>query len=158
MSAITVDPWLGDLPAERPQIGRPAKVPGQPQTRLRKIHCEACGFIARTTRGALIRSGLPSCGCGERMTLADLRDRAAVEWDALETELRGYGQAAYIAAMRELGERPEIETGGDYGRGGAAQHRCEWAGGYCVRFTSTPYCNEHTPGGLDSHYSERRGA
>lgn len=60
--------------------------------------------------------------------------------------------------MREIGVTPEREHGGAYGHGGAETKRCQWQGGYCPRFTSTLYCGEHTPGSLNGHYSERRGA
>lgn len=110
MSAIA-DPWLGEVAQPHKSGGRPAK--GH-VGRQRKVHCERCGFIAYASRGALQRSGLPSCGCGEPMTLANLRDRAAVEWDALEAELRSYGRETFNSAMRELGEPVERESGGEW--------------------------------------------
>jgi hypothetical protein len=139
MSATSVDPWLGEVAAPQNVGGRPAK--GH-VGRQRKVHCERCGFIAYASRGALQRSGFPVCGCGEPMTLANLRDRAAVEWDELEAELLSYGRGAYDAAMRELGYTAMI-AGKAPRRSGAAQHRCEWEGGYCAKFTSGRYCPEH---------------
>ena len=68
-----VDAWLGDLPAEPVNPGgRPAKS----QTgRMRKVLCSACGCIVYASAAALTRSGIPSCGCGEPMRIANLRDR-----------------------------------------------------------------------------------
>lgn len=141
MSATIADPWLGEVAEPRNVGGRPAK--GY-VGRQRKIHCEPCGFIAYASRGALQRSGLPVCGCGEPMTLANLRDRAAVEYDALEAELLSYGRDAYDAAMRELGYTGMIAKRSGDSKGGAEQHRCEWEGGYCSVFASGRYCSEHT--------------
>ena len=141
--------WLGD--AARPVVnvgGRPAK--GH-TGRQRKVLCEACGFIAYASRGALQRSGFPVCGCGRPMALANLRDRAAVEWDALEAELASYGRDAYTAAMRELGYTDMIERGSRYGKGGGPQKRCEETG--CNVFASGRYCNEHA-----GHRPERASA
>jgi hypothetical protein len=139
MSVPTESAWLGDIaPPAALRGGRPAK--GH-VGRQRKVHCERCGFIAYASRGALQRSGLPRCGCGEQLQLANLRDRFAVEPDALESELVSYGRSAYDAAMRELGEPVEREHGGAYGHSGAVQHRC--AEQHCDRFTSAVYCHEH---------------
>jgi hypothetical protein len=140
MSAVIEADWLGDVPQPAAPVGRPRST----QTgRMRKVHCIGCGCIVYASRGALQRSGLPVCGCGERMALANLRDRAAIEWDALDAELRSYGVKAYDAAMRELGETPQREHGGAYGHGGGAQHRCEWEGGHCAKYSSARYCPEH---------------
>lgn len=46
-------------------------------TRLRKVECDACGCIARMSRAAIRRSGLPTCGCGVAMTCADIEDAAS---------------------------------------------------------------------------------
>jgi hypothetical protein len=40
------------------------------------------------------RCGFPSCAWREPMVLANLRDRAIVEWDELEPELAGYDRDA----------------------------------------------------------------
>jgi hypothetical protein len=91
---------------------------------------------------------------GEPMALANLRDRAAVEWDALERELASYGRDAYNAAMRELGFTDMIEPKRVSARlGGGAQKRCQWEGGYCTKFASGRYCAEHDP-----HETARRTA
>jgi hypothetical protein len=133
--------WLGDVAAAPVTRGRPAARPGHPKTRSRKLECHGCGFIARASRGALVRAGMPSCGCGERMALADLRDRAAVDWDALAAELESYGRGAYDAAMRELGYTDMIAPRDTGGRGGGPPKRCAvWQ---CHRFTAAEYCAEH---------------
>jgi hypothetical protein len=141
MSATALtEAWLGDATAS-PAVsrgGRPAK--GH-VGRQRKVHCERCGFIAYASRGALQRSGLPRCGCGESMTLANLRDRAAVEWDALEAELVSYGRDAYTAAMRELGYAGMVEPRTRPAGSGLVQRRCEASG--CHRFSVGRYCREH---------------
>lgn len=134
--------WLGGASASpvapRNPGGRPAK--GH-VGRQRKVHCERCGFIAYASRGALQRSGLPVCGCGEPMTLANLRDRAAVEWDALEAELLSYGRDAYDTAMRQLGYSGMVEPRTRPAGSGLAQHRCEASG--CHKFATGRYCPEH---------------
>jgi hypothetical protein len=139
-TALNESAWLGDVapPVVRNVGGRPAK--GH-VGRQRKVHCEACGFIAYASRSALQRSGLPVCGCGEPMTLANLRDRAAVEWDALEAELRSYGRDAYDAAMRELGYSAMVEPRTRPAGSGLAQHRCEVWG--CHKFSAGRHCPEH---------------
>jgi hypothetical protein len=89
MSAPTIseNDWLGDATASpvRPAGGRPAK--GY-RGRQRKLSCPLCGFIAYATAGALTRAGVPVCGCGEPMVLANIRD----------SRLRGMGQARGGAA------------------------------------------------------------
>jgi hypothetical protein len=152
-ATFTESDWLGDAAASsKPHAGgRPAK--GH-TGRQRKIHCERCGFIAYASRGALERSGYPRCACGDAMVLANLRDRAAVEWDALEHELVSYGRDAYNAAMRELGFTDMIQPAARArSLGGGAQKRCQWEGGYCTRFASGRYCAEHNP-----HKTARRTA
>lgn len=47
-------------------------------TRQRKVECVACGVIVRMSRAAMLKSGLPTCGCGTPMTCSDLDDLAAV--------------------------------------------------------------------------------
>jgi hypothetical protein len=66
------------------RVGRPAK---DHSGRQRKLQCERCGFLCYVSRGALQRCGVPRCACGETLRLANLRDRAAVEWDQLAAEL-----------------------------------------------------------------------
>jgi hypothetical protein len=147
--------WLGDATASpTPNLGgRPAK--GH-VGRQRKVHCERCGFIAYASRGALQRSGLPVCGCGEAMTLANLRDRAAVEWDALEAELVSYGRDAYTAAMRELGYGGVVEPHTAPRRSGAAQQRCQGPG--CHKFTVGRYCPSCEQGRPEMAPAHRRAA
>ena len=36
-------------------------------TRLIKLECHSCGFIARASRSALENAGYPTCGCGQPM-------------------------------------------------------------------------------------------
>jgi hypothetical protein len=131
--------WLGDLAKHsRNPGGRPAK--GH-KGRQRKIHCERCGFIAYASASALERFGFPSCACGDPLVLANLRDRAIVEWDTLERDLMAQGRGVFDAAMRELGFTDMIESGGKYGHSGAVQHRCEVSG--CNRFAGGRWCHEH---------------
>lgn len=67
-------------------VGRPpARSRAKRHTsRQRKIQCDACGFIAYASAGALMTAGLPSCGCGARMAVAHVRDLAIIEPDAFE--------------------------------------------------------------------------
>jgi hypothetical protein len=154
VSALATD-WLGGAPAlPTPNPGgRPAKGHVGYQ---RKIHCEACGFIAYVTRAALLRSGFPTCGCGEPLALANLRDRAAVEWDALNAELRSYGRDAYDAAMRELGFAGMVEPRKRPAGSGLVQHRCEASG--CHKFSGERYCPEHVDHRPEMAPERRRAA
>jgi hypothetical protein len=71
------------------------------------------------------------------MRLANLRDHAAVEWDALEAELESYGRDADNAALHLLGCTDMIERAARAGGlGGAEQKRCRWKGGHCAKFAS----------------------
>ena len=36
-------------------------------TRMIKLECVQCGFIARASRSAIEKAGLPTCGCGGYM-------------------------------------------------------------------------------------------
>lgn len=151
-----VDPWLGDIPTESTPsapVGRPAK---SYSGRMRKVHCVGCGCIVYASRGALQRSGLPACGCGERMQLANLRDRAAVEWDALAAELESYGRDAYDAAMRELGHVDMIAPRRSTEHHGGAQRRCEVNG--CHKFAAGRYCAEHEQHRPEMAPASRRAA
>jgi hypothetical protein len=140
MSPLTETAWLGDTvpPVARGKVGRPAK---DHSGRQRKVYCQRCGFIAYASRRALQRAGMPSCGCGESLQIANLRDRAAVEWDALAEELESYGRDAYDAAMRELGYTNMIAPRRSAERHGGRQRRCEASG--CEKFTAGRYCPEH---------------
>lgn len=120
--------------------------------RLRKIECPApgCGFIAQVSRGALVRCGFPTCGCGERMQLAHMRDRAVVEYDALAEELESFGLVdkdrpelgtVFDRAMRELGYTDLVAPSKRDRKSGGDQHRCAYAG--CHRWTAAEFCREH---------------
>jgi hypothetical protein len=75
------------------------------------------------------------------MVLANIRDRAYVEWDKLEAELQALGAEAWNEAMREIGALDLVKrTSGDR-RGGAVQKRCEVHG--CNRFSGARFCPEH---------------
>jgi hypothetical protein len=76
--------------------GRPAK--GH-KGRQRKASCPGCGFIVYASASAYTRTGMPTCGCGTPMELANLRDVVAIEPERLE----GLSEKAFNAAMRELG-------------------------------------------------------
>ncbi len=111
---------------------------------MRKVHCPLCGVIVYASAGALKRSGMPTCGCGEPLQLANMRDRAVIEWDALQQELESYGPDAFDNAMRAMGFTDMIGRKRE-GRSGAGQHRCAWEHGYCQVFVSGTYCEEHEP-------------
>jgi hypothetical protein len=155
---LTESAWLGDVVplAVRGVGGRPAK--GH-VGRQRKLLCSGCGFIAYASAGAIGRAGgLPTCGCGGELHLPNLRDRAAVEGDALEAELMRSGPDAWNEACRELGTRDAMIVRSFKRDGGAeGSKRCEWTS--CSKFSRGRFCPEHDPGvsGL-GHYSERRGA
>jgi hypothetical protein len=141
--------WLGDTASHgRNPGGRPAK---DQRGRQRKLHCERCGFIAYASASALERCGFPSCACGEPMVLANLRDRAIVEWDQLERELSKLGERAYNAAMRELGFTDMIVKRSGDRKSGGDQRRCEF--GSCTRWARGRYCAEH-----DAHRPEMGSA
>lgn len=68
-------------------------------SRLRKVECVYCGCIARMSRAAMARSGVPFCGCGEgRMLVADLEDAARV---LPEEELYAHPDFRELAALEE---------------------------------------------------------
>ena len=52
---------LGKYPHGALNIGEGRK---KQTTRMIKMTCHSCGFIARASRGAVENSGVPSCGCG----------------------------------------------------------------------------------------------
>lgn len=141
--------WLAGAELEPKNIG------GRPRTngagKLIALECDECGLkLKATSRAALEQSGLPSCGCGGAFALVNMRDRAAIEWDALELELRAAGAQAYNDAMRELGHIDALLPVDSHGRlenrdrrAGEGQARCQWAGGHCMRYVSGRYCDEH---------------
>ena len=133
-----IDPWLGTAVPSRNPGGRPVK---NRSGKLRKVHCELCGVILYASASALQRSGLPTCGCGEPMVLANLRDRAIVEWDQLERELSQLGERAFNQAMRELGYTDMILKRHGDRKSGGDQRRCEF--GSCTRWARGRYCAEH---------------
>jgi hypothetical protein len=133
---VTQTDWLAGASASVRPGGRPAK---DHRGRQRKMHCASCGFIAYASRGAIERCGMPVCGCGEPMVLANLRDRAQLEWDALERELSALGRDAYNDAMREIGARDlVIAPLARVSKGGLVQKRCEAHG--CHKFAAARFC------------------
>lgn len=50
----------------------PSKREKKQTTRMIKLECDQCGFICRASHTAIIASGLPTCGCGELLSLPDL--------------------------------------------------------------------------------------
>lgn len=131
--------------------------------RSRKLECPDCGFIARCSAGALNAAGFPSCGCGARLELANLRDRAQLDWETLSAEIAQLAPAEQNRIYRELGYLDLVVALDSAGRiaaprrSGDAQKRCQWQGGYCSRYVTGATCPEHTPGGRDAHYADRRG-
>lgn len=97
---------MGAVPVSAP-VTRPTGRPAKGHTgRQRKSSCPACGFIAYASASAYRRAGMPVCGCGVRLQLANLRDIAELEPERLD-EL---GERSYHAAMRELGMVDEIHA------------------------------------------------
>lgn len=95
-------------------------------TRLRKVECTACGCIARMSRAAIRRSGLPTCGCGVAMTCSDIEDAASC---LPEREL--LVQPVYVEA-RELETRRALRETRIHG----VQHRHQCHG--CKAFIRHP--------------------
>lgn len=58
---------IGQFPGAALNPSRPTKK--QP-TRMIKMECQSCGFIARASRSAIERAGLPTCGCGGNIEIA----------------------------------------------------------------------------------------
>lgn len=144
MNGLEAD-WLGtDAEPQRNRGGRPAK--DYRARGNRKLECPSCGFVCRCSAAAVARAGgLPSCACGERMVVPELRDRAVIEWDALAAELQEAGPATWNRAMRELGHVDAIVTTHPERRGGAERRRCTWDAGYCTRWplSGSDRCREH---------------
>ena len=57
---------IGEYPHAEFTIGKKKQT-----TRMVKLTCEDCGFIARASRSALDRAGNPTCGCGGYMYTDD---------------------------------------------------------------------------------------
>jgi hypothetical protein len=118
-----------------------ARGPGRPAKghsgRMRKAECSACGFIVYASAAAYTRAGMPTCGCGEAMALANLRDIAELEPERLD----GLSLRAFNAAMRELGHTDMIRAKQPPRR--TSQPQC--AESSCSRFrrAGARYCHEH---------------
>jgi Na+-translocating ferredoxin:NAD+ oxidoreductase RNF subunit RnfB len=104
---------------------------------MRKSECSTCGFIAYASAAAYMRAGMPVCGCGDRMVLANLRDIAELEPERLD----GLSERAFNQAMRELGHTDMIHAKQPPRR--TSQPQC--AEPTCSRFRrrGARYCHEH---------------
>lgn len=74
-------------------------------TRLRKIYCPSCGFIARVSRACIVSPGLPSCACGAGPLLCE--DAA----DLIETGLMDINELSRrerTAVCHRMGWQDEI--------------------------------------------------
>jgi hypothetical protein len=64
---VAIDGWMKDLGAyphaRLDQLKRPTKKQG---TRMIKMECEKCGYVARTTRKWLEEVGAPLCACNKQ--------------------------------------------------------------------------------------------
>jgi hypothetical protein len=107
--------------------GRPAK--GH-KGRQRKLLCSSCGFIAYASAGAVTSAGLPTCGCGAPMTVANLRDIEAIDPEGFERMVGSLSLKAGNAAMHELGYTDSIIRRSPGRR--IAQPQCATAG--CSKF------------------------
>lgn len=121
------------------------RAPGRPSKghkgRQRKLACPACGFIAYASAGAVIAAGIPTCGCGQPMTVANLRDLEKIDPDGFEQLLGSLSVKARNAAMRELGYTDAIERRSPGRR--TRQPQCAHTD--CSRFRAygVRYCAEH---------------
>lgn len=77
-------------------------------TRLRRVECPSCGYLARVTRYWL-EIGTPGCPCGEQMREApqSLRELAEVAEVELTRGERDYWSGLRNAILAEGGMRPE---------------------------------------------------
>jgi hypothetical protein len=82
------------------------------------------------------------------MVLANIRDRAIVEWEQLEAELQALRVDAWNEAVREIEALDLVKRARCDRRGGAAQKRCEVHG--CRRFSGGRYCRGTTRAGRPS--------
>ena len=60
---------LGDYPHSKLVMALSGKK--KQSTRLIKLSCSRCGFIARASKTALEQAGLPTCGCGGNLEASD---------------------------------------------------------------------------------------
>ena len=60
---------LGDYPHSKLVMALSGKK--KQSTRLIKLSCSRCGFIARASKTALEQAGLPTCGCGGNLEAGD---------------------------------------------------------------------------------------
>lgn len=86
--------------------------PGRPPARLkakrhasrqRKLACTACGFICYASAGAVIACGLPRCGCGMPLSVANPRDLSVIDPESFEQLAGQLPKAAHNAMMRTAG-------------------------------------------------------
>lgn len=122
------------MAARTKTIGRPAK--GH-VGRQRKAVC-SCGMIVYASAAAYERCGMPQCGCGQPMQLANLRDIALIE----PARLEGLPEREFNAAMRELGATDAIYAKQPPRH--SRQPQCGEDG--CSKFRSNGerFCAEHT--------------
>lgn len=95
------------------------------KTRLRKIECEECGFIARAAAGALRHAGMPTCGCGGATVVPELRDLVDIDPDAFEELANSLAPRARTAAMRILGYDQAIQTTKRHGTSQCSKRGCK---------------------------------
>lgn len=110
-------------------------------TRLRKVECQ-CGCILRMSRAAMVKHGLPTCGCGEAMHCADVTDAALVG----DCELEQHPD--FLSAMAREANRAVREARA--GQGGADRLRC----GGCQAFI--PAVNTLCRCGFENHLRGKR--
>ena len=58
---------IGQFPGAALNPTSPTK---KQSTRMLKMQCESCGFVARASRSAIEKAGLPTCGCGGTIEIA----------------------------------------------------------------------------------------
>lgn len=96
--------------------------------RLRKIECFGCQMILYSSRGAVIRHGLPRCGCGAHMFFADLEDALAASPTVAHhhPDFAAYTEREIQSAMRAATKIPSerIRCGGCNAWVGASNARC----------------------------------
>jgi len=121
--------------AERAESQRKRCAGGRPKTNgtgyraNNKLLCSSCGFIARASRGALERCGVPLCGCGAG-PLELVSELEAAERDGREThELERWEAGAIERASRAKR------------LSGASDKRCAASG--CNKFALLRYCPAH---------------